>query len=263
LRITDAGLTAIGVGPDVRNVELGGLTPAEFEEEQNLAQAALDAGIDLSLDPEDDHPRDECNGVDPALVIGDLAEGSINEPASPEMALLPTAPTGDSLAAFPPSPPSSSGEALEGLQRQPVSQQGPIGRQAAALRMAAAMVLTAWDAPERDGLDKAVSALRQALDASPRATREARPPRDPALPRPARTGTKQEAVLALLRRDEGTTIAEIIDDTGWQPHTVRGFLAGLKRRGITVEVLERVRHVGPNMQDAKGSYSIYRIAEAG
>jgi len=69
-------------------------------------------------------------------------------------------------------------------------------------------------------------------------------------------------VLALLRRDEGATIAQVIDATGWQSHTVRGFLAGLKRKGIEVEVLERVRQVGPNRQGAKGSYSIYRVAAA-
>jgi hypothetical protein len=67
-------------------------------------------------------------------------------------------------------------------------------------------------------------------------------------------------VLALLRRDEGATIVQIIDATGWQSHTVRGFLAGLKRKGITVEVLERIRQVGPNKEGAQGSYSIYRIA---
>jgi hypothetical protein len=256
LRITAAGLAAIGVEPDVPNAELGGLTPAEFEEEQNLAQAALDAGIDLSLDPQDDRPRDERNGVDPPLVIGDLANGQSSEPAPAEMALLPTAPQGDSLAAFPPPP---SGKAPEGTQRPPVSQHGPIGR-AAALRMAATTLLAAWDAAERDGLEGAIGGLRDALAAAPRASRQTR---DPATPRQARTGTKQEAVLALLRRDEGTIIAEVIDATGWQPHTVRGFLAGLKRKGVTVDVLERVRQVGPNKQGAKGSYSIYRIAEAG
>jgi hypothetical protein len=46
-------------------------------------------------------------------------------------------------------------------------------------------------------------------------------------------------------------------------HTVRGFFAGLKKRSIEVTVLERVRQVGPNEQGAKGSYSIYRVAEAG
>jgi hypothetical protein len=34
----------------------------------------------------------------------------------------------------------------------------------------------------------------------------------------------------------------------------------LKKKGHTVEVLGRVRQVGPGSQGAKGSYSIYRIA---
>lgn len=88
---------------------------------------------------------------------------------------------------------------------------------------------------------RAVVLFRRCGAATPQAARAARPPRDPATPRQPRTGIKQEAVLALLRRDEGTTIADIIDATGWQPHTVRGFLAGLKRNGVTVEVLDRVR----------------------
>ena len=71
-------------------------------------------------------------------------------------------------------------------------------------------------------------------------------------------------MLALLRRPEGATIAQVMEATGWQEHTVRGFFAGLKKRqGIAVEVMERVRQVGPNKTGAKGSYSIYRIAEAG
>jgi hypothetical protein len=67
-----------------------------------------------------------------------------------------------------------------------------------------------------------------------------------------------------LRRPEGATVAQIAEATGWQPHTVRGFFAGLKtRQGVAVEVLDRVRQVGPNKQGSKGSYSIYRIADAG
>jgi hypothetical protein len=252
LRITAAGLTAIGVEPegaaDAPDAELGGLTPAEFEEEQELAQAALDGSINLSLD------------VGP--IAGELDTVSEDAPIPPGAALLPTATQGDSLAAFPPPPPSTSGEAPEAPQRPSLSPHGAISR-ASALRSAGAAVLTAWYAPERDGLDEAVAALREAPASTPPAERAARPPRDPATPRQPRTGTKQEAVLALLRRDEGTTIADVIDATGWQPHTVRGFLAGLKRKGVTVDVLERVRQVGPNKQGAKGSYSIYRIAEAG
>ena len=66
-------------------------------------------------------------------------------------------------------------------------------------------------------------------------------------------------MIVLLRRSEGATIAQIIEATGWQQHTVRGFLAGLKKKGIKVDTLERVRMVGPNKEGAKGSYSVYAI----
>ena len=50
-----------------------------------------------------------------------------------------------------------------------------------------------------------------------------------------RTGTKRETILALLRRPAGATLAEIADTAGgWQPHSVRGFLAGLKKKGFHV-----------------------------
>ncbi|WP_426954135.1 DUF3489 domain-containing protein [Muricoccus radiodurans] len=127
------------------------------------------------------------------------------------------------------------------------------------LRNTAAAVLAAWDAGEdRPDLPAAVEALRAAL-----ARRSAGQPRDPATPRRAREGTKQQAVLALLRRPEGATIADVITATGWAQHTVRGFLTGLKKKGIAVTVLERVRQVGAGKEGAKGSYSIYRVGEAG
>jgi len=130
----------------------------------------------------------------------------------------------------------------------------------ASLRDAATSLLAAWDDEENrttdivGALDGPMQALRAAIAGKP-----SRTPRASGTPRKPREGTKQETVLALLRRDEGATIAQIIDATGWQSHTVRGFLAGLKRKGITVEVLERIRQVGPNKEGTKGSYSIYRI----
>ena len=67
----------------------------------------------------------------------------------------------------------------------------------------------------------------------------------------------------MLRRDGGASGPQIAEAMGWEPHTVRGFLAGLAKKGIKVEVLERVRQLGPNKQGAKGSYSVYRlVAEA-
>ena len=40
----------------------------------------------------------------------------------------------------------------------------------------------------------------------------------------------------MLTRSEGATIAQIVQATGWQPHTVRGAFAGAlkKRLGLTV-----------------------------
>ncbi len=47
--------------------------------------------------------------------------------------------------------------------------------------------------------------------------------------------TKTALVLSLLQRAEGTTLAQIVEATGWLPHTTRAALTGLKKKGHAVQ----------------------------
>jgi hypothetical protein len=58
---------------------------------------------------------------------------------------------------------------------------------------------------------------------------QARTARDP---NPVARITKQERVLTLLARPEGAGVDEIMRATGWQVHSVRGFLAGTVKKKL-------------------------------
>lgn len=60
--------------------------------------------------------------------------------------------------------------------------------------------------------------------------------------------TKAEAVLALLNRESGATLAQLVEVTGWLPHTARAALTGLRKRGHDVT------------RSKEGDVSIYRVA---
>jgi hypothetical protein len=67
-----------------------------------------------------------------------------------------------------------------------------------------------------------------------------------------REGTKTAKVLALLRQPKGATLREIMKVTGWQAHSVRGFISGALRRklGLTVESTKR--------EDGDRLYKVFR-----
>lgn len=66
-----------------------------------------------------------------------------------------------------------------------------------------------------------------------------------------RENTKQAQIIAMLQRPEGATINQIIEVTGWQPHTVRGTLAGAFKKKLGLLIVSE--------KDSQAN-RVYRIA---
>ncbi len=62
--------------------------------------------------------------------------------------------------------------------------------------------------------------------------------------------TKPEIILKLVRRKTGASLDSLQDATGWQPHSIRAALTGLRKKG----------HVIERSKDGKG-VTVYRVVE--
>ena len=98
----------------------------------------------------------------------------------------------------------------------------------------AAKDTTAHTAPAKPDKPQRRMARPAPNDAGAATATAAQSPTAQRAPAPA-TGSKTNAVIALLERGEGATLAELIAATGWLPHTTRAALTGLRKKGHSIE----------------------------
>jgi hypothetical protein len=65
---------------------------------------------------------------------------------------------------------------------------------------------------------------------------ETSPDADTPKPVAIRTGTKQAQIIALLQRPEGASIGEIVEATGWLPHSARGLISGGLKKKLNLPI---------------------------
>ena len=90
-------------------------------------------------------------------------------------------------------------------------------------------------APEKTSPKKGAS-RKGSAPKTKKATTPKREGKAPRRPRPQKDAAesrsnKKAEVIALMKRTKGVTLAEIIESTGWQRHTVRGFVSLLGSKG--------------------------------
>ncbi len=106
------------------------------------------------------------------------------------------------------------------------------------------LVAAGIEAVAADGT--ALSDLGLKPDATPAQQAKVEPPA-----RKTRTDSKQAQLIEMLKRRQGSSIEEIVEKFGWQPHTVRGAIAGALKKKLGLDVIS---------EKIDGRGRVYRIA---
>jgi hypothetical protein len=103
--------------------------------------------------------------------------------------------------------------------------------------------------------EKSKSAKKSTVACRPQTPRRRHAPARPSTPASSRStvrdGTKAGRIVEMLRAPAGATIAGMMSATGWQSHSVRGFLAGMVRKKLKLNLVSEPSDKG----------RIYRVKE--